>query len=380
MTSRIPKIPRDDITKTMYDNYYHKMQEDCELIPFDKMEVLLEHAREFKKIRDSILELDTDFQQYLDQTKNTNQIIPRKDFQNKLNNISPDSLIMYVKKAQIYKVYNVENLSDFEHDEGTHYRRQQYGPVYEVVRDTHPQKLMIVVQDDIQGEQLQNVKSHITEFIGKDPSLSKTQLSDLRVYSNDNNTEFVVSSLRLKNMQEKELFIESFIRFMQQKGETVLANQIQVRYPPCELIGARYYELPSSKISLDNNSTAIISQLITTPTNTPFIVNATFINYNNSTTINNSTININTSDQSGIKTLKSFYRYLYDTKPSWYIEDKYVDMKIIGNAYRDYFNDHETHITAISKQLRQAMFSNSRRTSGTTQKKLVTYNALKKYF
>jgi hypothetical protein len=66
-----------------------------------------------------------------------------------MNDIDDDSLIIYVTKAQLYKIYKPENLDDFQNDNNTHFRRRELGPVYEVVRDANPQKLTIVIKNGL---------------------------------------------------------------------------------------------------------------------------------------------------------------------------------------------------------------------------------------
>jgi hypothetical protein len=163
--------------------------------------------QEWIKYKNNLLELDTELNEYLYTTKNNNEIISDTDFQNKLADIGSNSLIIYIKKAQLYKIYNPENFQDFQNDDNTIYRKPEYGPIHEVVRDNCPQKLMIVVNDDIRDEQLTEIKTNIVDFIRKNPVFSKTTTNDLKIYTNDNSTEFVLTSLTLENLNEKDKLI-----------------------------------------------------------------------------------------------------------------------------------------------------------------------------
>lgn len=353
----------------------------------EKIELYIKKLSEVKKYKSNLLELDLNLKEYLYQSRNGNEIISDTDIQSKLNEIRDDSLIIYVKKAQLYKIYDPAKIDDFQNDEGTHYRRSEYGPAYEVVRDSHPQKLMIVITDEVEENRLPEIKAHILEYIKKTPAFSKTTTTDLKVYSNDNNTEFVVSSLMFKNMDEKEKFIESFIKFIRQKGAEDIAGKIQIRYPPCdELTGARLYKIPSLKMALSSNTpTNLLDQMITTlpKSNGPIIINNnTFIiNNNSNNTVNNSVTNtIAVSDTESHRTLKSFYKHLYNTKPSWYKEDKFIDMSVIEEAYRTYFDDHVTSKSVISRQLNGNLFTASTRASKIVKKRLVTYDLLHTLF
>lgn len=82
------------------------------------------------------------------------------------------------------------------------------------------------------------------------------------------------------------------------------------------------------------------------------------------------------------KTLKSFYKFIYDTKPDWYEEGTFVPVETIVDAYREYFNDENTHKSHISKYLRGGIFIKSSRfgPEGKIKKKLYTFEELKKHF
>jgi hypothetical protein len=332
---------------------------------------------------EELTELDLNLQEYMYSTKNTNEIVSCLDFPQKIKDTSDDSLIIYIKKAQIYKIYNADTLDEFEQDVGTHYRKSETGPAYEVVRDSAPQKLMIVVQDDVAIDKVQNIKNLIIEFTKNNPMFENIAMSDLLVYNSDSNTEFVVSSITFENIQEKETFIESFIMFTQNNGEKDLARKIQLRHPPSNIPNTRYYELPCSKTCISDNDKGILDKLITPQTNTSVVINNTFIiqnGNNNSVSCGVVTTNINKSAKTTKKSIKTFCKYLYETKPEWYIEDTFVTINTIETAYRDYFNDYDTAKSMISRQLNGILFNRNMRTNGITKKKLVSFDILKNHF
>ena len=371
----------------MYAQIIQQIEEfgiNLEGIPSDSLQILSNDLDKLIRKKQKVLELDTQLRSWMYETQNTNTIIADTDFQEKLNDISSDSLIIYVKNAQLYKIYKTDNMTDFEQDVGTHYRKpDDNGVAYEVIRDSLPQKLMIVMKVNMDSDQLKIIKKYIMDFIQSEPTLSETKPSDLKIYGNDNNTEFIVSSVLLDNMSAKELFIEKFIRFMQQKGENELANQIQLRLPPCyELEGARLNKLPYIKTMLENNpSTCLISDLLTNSKtiNGNIIINNTYNIVGNTINSNNNNSNISVSQiHNSNKSIKSFCKHIYDTKPSWYIESKYVALGDIEDAYRNYFDDDDIALSMISKKLKGSIFTNSTRINNITKKKLVSYIVLQK--
>jgi len=369
--------------KENFDRTYELFSVNVDKTKFNR---LLQLMLEFEKDVCELENLDTSLQEYLYTTKNTHEIIQYNDFQNQMDKIPEDSLIIYIKKAQLYKVYESSKLEDFELDNNTHYRRREYGPAYEVVRDSHPQKLMIVVDDDLRNDKLTNIKNNIVEFVKTNPEFSSTGTDDLKVFANNDSMEFVVSSVQLQNLVTKEHFIERFIRFMHKKGETELAGKIQVRPPPCEIEGARYYELPSVKNLISGDTYDALGGLVSAATkrgvvniiiNTDNSVNNN--NYGNINTINNKST-IKPRKKTKQKTIESFYEYIYDTRPNWYLEGKLVNLDVIEEEYRNYFDDRETTKAIISKTLNGKLFSSGTRTNNKTKKRLVFYDVLKTLF
>lgn len=357
---------------------------DSDELSTQKIQLMKKFFNEFKDHVNDIKELDLDLKEYLSFSKNKNGVYQANNFHDKIKDIGDDSLIIYVKKAQLYKVYNSEGLEDFQNDESTHYRKSIYGPVYEVVRDTHPQKLMIVIKDHIRDDKLKSIKENINEFIKSIPEFSNSH-NDLKVYANGDNTQFMISSIQLKNLQAKENFMDDFIRFMEKKGELDIAAKIISRPPPCDLKNARLYSIPSYEALIDGKPGNILDQLITTKT-APILIqnvqNTTYIITGNDNIINNGIIKNSSTTNIGKtkKTLESFCKFIYDSKPDWYLENQYVNIDIIVEAYRDYFDDTDTRKGDISKKIGNKIFSSSRRTGNITKKKLLSYTALKKSF
>lgn len=82
------------------------------------------------------------------------------------------------------------------------------------------------------------------------------------------------------------------------------------------------------------------------------------------------------------KNLASFCRYVYDTKPDWYLENKKVAMSTIYNAYIEYLDDPDVHIkdSTLSGQLSNLMYSKGQKyrdSKGCAEKKLYSYEKMK---
>jgi len=346
-----------------------------------KRKILAEKMREWIAEKNKIADLDISLNEYLYETKHNNEIIPDKEFLNHINKIASDSLIIHIKKAQIYKVYNVSDLEEFDNDHRTYLRKPENGPVHEVVRDEFPQKLTIMINDDVDDTQLMEIKHNIIEFIKKNPAFIGATISDVKAFSMDGNTEFVLSSVTMQNFYEKDKIITAFIRFLKELGKTTLASKIHNQMYESPMDGIRLYKLPGSKTDRDNIKYNILDQLITTPGKAnPVINNITYI-VNNST-VNN--VNIGTiqkttniiDSKSSKKTLKTFVAFIKDNKPEWYKENEYVKLDVIENAYREYFNDNDTNITVMARNLNGILYTKSKRVQNVTKKLLIPFSEL----
>lgn len=389
------KTQNDDIQRA--HNNLDKIVSCKELEP-EKLKMLLPDLDLWVARVNKLLELDLALQEGMKTSiiENTrHQIISDGDFKDKITEIGDDSLIIYVKKAQLYKVYNPDEngdtssiLQSFVNDDNTKYRPGPYrnnGNVYEVVRDTHPQRLLIRISEDIDNNKIATIKKHVIEFTKKYTEFSNTTIEHLKVYGNDNGTEILVSNIHFNNINERDEFIESFIKYMREDKHDTIADKIEVRPPLGNIRGTRMYKIGSQKIAKD--SMVIIDSLDHLVTqispsgeaHLTFTGPVTIVNGgNNNLHIGDNITKIKTKN---IRTIKSFCNYIYETKPSWFKEGKYIDMDIIENAYKEYFNEPKANSSSISKKLNGILFTDSERTGkhGKTKtlKKLVTRAELK---
>jgi len=352
-----------------------KIEENLYTCP-SKIPILENHIDLFEKEVDSLCRLDMDLIQSLtvDLSTRNDDTYSSKEFQSKMNDIADDATIIYLKDAEHYKVYNPE-------ERGQHFINQinndfrNKGPIYEVVRDAYPQKLLIVLdEDDASSSMLNSMKCHILDFLRKTPKYKNMTDNDIVVYNSDTQTKFLTVNVIVKNISERDIFIEGFKRYMKNKGNTDIATRIEVR-PETDIEGARYFDLPRINGSVDSLSHLITgdhAQSLVVINNLTVNINSN--NNNNNVTNTNTTTNIQTSEP---KTIKNFYKHLYDTKPSWYLEDKLVSIEHIVTAYRIFFGDDSTRNTIISRQLKGGLYNTGSRINNVTKKKLVKYSVLK---
>jgi len=88
----------------------------------------------------------------------------------------------------------------------------------------------------------------------------------------------------------------------------------------------------------------------------------------------------NNNESNEIKNIKTFCKYIYDTKPTWYKPGEFVNVKYIENFYNEYFHEKNTYPPSISKLLKNKVFDKGKRVKGITMKKLLPYTILRTKF
>lgn len=324
------------------------------------------------------------------------RVMSDKEFPHKLNQIKDDSLIIYVKKAQMYKIYNSDDgpekmLNDFMNDDNTIYRRYGQGNVYEVVKDNRTQKLVIVINDDVKDNKIEEIKQSIVEFANINSSeVSEVAISDVKVYSDANKTEFLVGSIQLNNAEERDRVIAEFVSFMKYDKNDDIADKIELKPIPAKIRGIRYHKLSSSKVEkqpISKNSKPGDSLVNIIAKGGLTIINAPVVNgpvtvvtgNNNKTKISTNNSKGQTINKVKVKTLGDFCKHIYNDKPDWFKEDKYTNIQTITNAYKEFFNDTISTSASVSRKLKDIIFNDSSRGKNTT-KKLVKYQDLVSHF
>lgn len=371
-----------------------------------KLQEHLDDLRETYKRGKKLYKKDLDLAEYLTELGSTNngKTLSAETFQSDMNSLESEAIIVYSQNADVYRVYGPGEMDNFIRNLSTHYSKtDKNGPMYEVIRDNFPQKLIIVVKD-LETSQVPIFKDIVISFLKKHGMALNFDKDNYMIYNDgnaeDRRTHFIFRNICLKNDDERRNIIKRLSVFMEEKKYKYLAEKIQNDPPPYLIYGAKMYSLPSnmnpvgiSKQTLEETlkfmlNVANQSDAKLVNFNVNYVVqnitnnnNSNNINSGNTntgpTTITNNTTIIDNSGES--KTIKKFFKHIYESRPKWYKEGQLVSMSVIEKAYNDYFGG-VTPKNIISRNLNQKMFLTSERTSKTVNKRLVYFNELRKYF
>ncbi len=310
------------------------------------------------------------------------------DYNQRYSTLPECSLIICIEKADLCKSYSPQSIIDFEHDDSSYFRKPEYGPIYEVIRDSQPRKPMIIISD-VKTDEISTIQGYISEFIQSRHNISEDS-AHLVVYSNEANTEFLVSGMMLKNSAEKETFIKAFRSFMRRKDVTIYNKIVDRQDLVREIEGVTYHKLPSSKMIVGDTTVELSDQLLSRP----IVININLHDQSIHThdqsihTHDQSTVMVGTGNNNNVvyntvpdmKPGPQFIKHIYDNRPEWYEEGEYVDINIVETAYREYFDDFNISKNVISRNL-GGLFKGSKRSStGGTLRKLAMYADLEALF
>lgn len=314
-----------------------------------------------------------------------------------MDHISGQDIILYAKDAQLLKTYTPEEAkTHLVNEMGTHFGKpREYGPVFEVVRDKFPRKLVVNVTD-LNDSQIQQMKNHILEFLQLYPSFKDVQSNDCKIYRHLNVVRYTFNRIVVANKEERQNILEDLYLYLSKKYGDEFTSKLQMYVPPSEFRGASLHPLPSNMTPVGLATTKqahdeAVKYLLTSQSTEKTI---TFnVSINNVSNINSNNVNstvashnlTNVTNKTKIKVGKDdkdnvgeFVRYVCENKPDWYKEKHFVDIKVIKNAYNELL-DGNINSTVISKYLQGKMFHTGSRSNNITTKRLVSYKDLEKH-
>ena len=131
---------------------------------------------------------------------------------NETHGTIPDEyVIVYFPSAKMMKVYAPTEIDDFLKHIRTNFRNIEY---YEVVRDSHKQKI-ILIYDSIDDEELARLKKHIVNFCNQFLDEPILDLDVLVIKDLDSGqSELILNKYFVNNISEKELFCQKMMEYI----------------------------------------------------------------------------------------------------------------------------------------------------------------------
>lgn len=368
-------------------------------MPLENKQKIEKGIRDLVDKKRALVHVDPDFKRELADRTDRLTLVDVEDMEGKMKEIDKGSLVLYSKKANSYVIYDPNKVGNFIQDYNTVFKNET---IFEVVMDNNPQRLVFVIKYNMTDKHIDQLKRSILRYIKSNSTYDAT-LSDVKVFRdmdvNRTKVEIIVNTVIFNSVYEKMKFVSGFKQFLASDAREevmdalIVADKIDFYGPKAKGIDAQLYKTPSLKSQVARSPGDDKPEKIFDLMMTPVIINNIVVSGDVNTTVNhisgdyiagNATVNKTTVNKQTVvvknkkKTLKDFYKYIYDTKPEWYIESGKVEWSTIEDEYRTYFNDQNTPRQTISQKLNGSLFTaGGRSTSGTTQKRLVSYADLK---
>jgi hypothetical protein len=360
-----------------------------------KQEITNNKLREFLSSMKELKAIDVNVQRTILALGETREdsIYTVHDFPKHINTIDEDSIIFYIEKARLYKTYNTTEIRDkLSLDMRTVLAKpDRTGPVFEVVRDNFKQKIVFIMID-IHDNQINYIRDCILAFLRKYWKLNNLKNDDCIIFRHGNQIRYTFKGLTVADRGERQMVMEDFYRFLDDEGHTEVLTKLQLHPPPGRMAGAVLNPLPSTMTPVNRNPETHEQELEYLLTNLQKegrpvqLINLHVVqningDHNNVSVMNNSN-NANTKISINSKKKKTgdFYKEICDKKPTWYKENKYVEIDTIRDAYDEFFHT-DSKSASVSRWVGKVMFSKrTRDNAGTVKYLLVPFSTLRQHF
>lgn len=369
----------------------------------EKKRLMIKEIKSVIERKKKLEKVDFDFKRALISRKDRLDAIEVEDMKKK--QIDDGSLILYSENADLYVVYDSDNISNFAQDFGTLLRRN--GLIFEVVRDENPQRLVIVINQNMSDDQIIRLRHILISYIIEE-NICEVSPSDIKFFRDVNGSvtsvEIIVNTVIFNSVYEKIKFVDDFKRYIIRNDQTMqdmalVVDKIDSSLPKAigikgGLLKAPFLKTPVIMQKGDDKPDKIYESMATPIVINTYITNNNasnggVININNGVNINkvNNTYKNTSKNTTKIvqkktrekRTITTFCKYLYDTKPEWYLEGKFVPLSEITDEYQMYFDDYDTIPAVISRKLAGILFEqkDARTKDGHAKKKLYSFEELK---
>lgn len=173
-----------------------------------------------------------------------NEVKPKRELDNIMNTIENGSVVVYFKSAQMFKVYQKDDIEKVLRGElRTLYKN--FGSTYEVVPNDKEQKI-IIIGDGSLVNSLDKIKQYVIAFM-KEKGVGTMSEKDLICYKNEGYVEIMVNNYYVSNSIERKAIVNELLEYIKQKEQSEsLANSMGKSYYSV-ITGADMIKIPPGK-------------------------------------------------------------------------------------------------------------------------------------
>ncbi len=277
-----------------------------------------------------------------------------------LKKINNNSIIVYFKSANIFRVYDASQIStDLTNHLNGNFRKNKH--MYEVVPNDLPQKIIIMCEKGIISH-IDTIKNYVIEYL-KTKNIVDINDSDIKLFENESGIiELIINGFYVSNSKERDSIVGGLMRFIDLKEKnSAMTNKMKCQeFTPFD--DSQIVSMPNCKTQIGGQSFNFVDMLIRNLDECKSITNGNvYINIvqaNSIANVNTGTINkfkhVNNTTQSD--KIGDFVKYIKLNKPKWYKPGTLINKNVVYDKYIEQFG--EITKVAFTKAFKNKIFSN----------------------
>lgn len=335
-----------------------KTEHDGDMI--EKLQNMIDDAHQRSKLDKDLINLLQSLSE-VDGSK----LYQKKEYSEIMSKIDKSSVIIYFKKANVFKVYTPQTLESYFIGQSNTALKNK-GDIYEVVNKNTPQKIIILIDGSISSD-LHKIRDYIFKFLTLKvcPDLNE---SDLTIFNNHQtkHLEILINGIYVNSYEEKEVIIKQLIDYIEteemNKENPLDIGKIEPRRVK-EFTDAEVFLIPERKVCVENNKYESLKKYVSNINNCRALtIQGSTINIinvqggTNTILVNGDQHNESLNEESDtIDDIQNFIDYIKHDKPSWYKGGSWVFINTLYEKFGD-FCDSNMNINKFSRGVHTKLF------------------------
>jgi len=282
------------------------------------------------------LSMDNDLLKRLTDIANAHKedLITGDNYTDLLHKINNNSIIVYFKSANVFRVYDAAQIStDLTNHLNVDFNKNKQ--MYEVIPNNLPQKIIIMCEPGIKSY-ISTIKDYLMNYMQSKGTSVKND--DIKIFENETGiVEIVVNGFYVENFSEREKVVSGLMRYidLQERSNIMTDKMKKHEFNPFD--NSQIVSMPNCKTSIDGKPFNLVEVLIrnidkcTHMTNGNIYVNIETMNI--AETIKTKNVSIITPN------IGDFGKYIRNNKPEWYKPGTWFNKDILRNEYIEIYGD-----------------------------------------
>jgi len=336
----------------------NKTEHDDDIL--EKVQTMIDDAQQRSKLDKDLINL-----LHCLSESDGSKLYQKKEYSEIISKIDKSSVVIYFKKANVFKVYTPQTLESYFIGQSNTALKNK-GDIYEVVNKNTPQKIIILIDASISSD-LNKIRDYIFKFLTLKvcPDLNE---SDLTIFNNHQtkHLEILINGIYVNNYEEKEVIIKQLIDYIENeemnKENPLDIGKIEPRRVK-EFTDAEVFLIPDRKICTANNTYDPLRKYVSNVNNCRALtiegntINIINVSGDNNTILLNGDQNnlVSPEEPENIDEIQDFIYHIKETKPLWYKEGSWMLINALYTKFKE-FCDSSISVNKFSRDTHLRLF------------------------